>query len=85
MAAECICSIPDSFNVRMSDLRNPRCPIHGVPVADSDKATAEEIRKCIEENLKEVDLGHWVYLLDHPFGPNDIARALLRRFDIRRK
>lgn len=73
---KCICSIPDSFNVRMSDLRNPRCPVHGVPIVDPDKATQEEI-----ENLLFSEPDYVITSGD----TSKIARKLLEHYDIRRK
>lgn len=91
MAAECICPIPDSFNVRIRDLRNPRCPVHGVPMVNSDKATAEELGLLLEESIQEVQFpgrglgGERIVMVLPLSGKSQIISNLLARYDIRRK
>ncbi|QGJ90128.1 hypothetical protein HWC80_gp084 [Mycobacterium phage Indlulamithi] len=86
MAAECICAIPDSFNVRMSDLRNPRCPVHGVPIVEGDKATHDELKNLLREQMQEIQLtpGMYVFAISNA-DIDTCARNLLARYDIRRK
>ena len=83
MATNCICAQADSFNVRVSDLINPGCPQHGKRAEPRIPAGHQQIREVIESNLQEVTImGNTVYVLDFPFGPNDIARKLLDHFEI---
>jgi hypothetical protein len=68
----CTCAIPDSFNVRVSDLVNPRCPVHGTKLIDTDVATEGELVSLFQEHVYEAHTPA-------------IVRDLLARYDIRGK
>lgn len=85
MHPDCICAIPDSFNVRPMDLRNPRCPVHGAPIVDLDKASHEEIESAIRESFREVNMGGRIYMMMDSSEAYSCASNLLSRYDIRRK
>lgn len=88
MTANCTCRIADSFNVRAMDLVNPNCPIHGNQKVEVTTvfASREELEDLIAKGLTQVNfLSRTIYVLDYPFGPTDIARALLKNYEIRRK
>lgn len=48
MMTACTCAIADSFNVRMSDLRNPRCPIHGVLPENARWKSEDDARQAMQ-------------------------------------
>lgn len=82
----CTCAIPDSFNVRPSDLVNPRCPIHGVSQLRSDLASPDEIKSLIRESLTEIQLdpGHFAFVVKNS-DIDQIVLNLLGRYIIERK
>lgn len=93
---KCTCAVADSFNVRVADLINPSCPIHGCKLSrcpareialGADRATVEELELLVKESLQIIRLSESrpVSVLRHPLAVSDIARNLLARYEIRRK
>lgn len=93
MSADCTCDVADSFNVRVQDLINPRCPEHGIPPymlaklePTGEPANMTEIESLVMESIAEVQFnGRFVKIISSPYGPTEIVRNLFNRYDIRRK
>jgi hypothetical protein len=86
----CTCKIADSFNVRVSDLVDHDCPIHGCRFKKVEistvYATHDELMKLVRQHLFQMELapGHYVFVIKNA-DISAVVTNLLSQYEIRRK